>query len=98
MNVHRNPKKYLLLMLIALVFSAGMAFGECPCKAENRASQMPMHQRYRRAYLHQQACCQQSLQLIIHQVSRICRPAPIPEKSEERIDIQRLLPIRMEIS
>ncbi|MGZ6239179.1 MAG: PKD domain-containing protein, partial [Syntrophales bacterium] len=31
MNVHRNLKKYLLLMLIALIFGAGMAFGSCPC-------------------------------------------------------------------
>ena len=32
MNVHRNLWKYLLLTLITLVFSAGMVFGECPCK------------------------------------------------------------------
>ena len=37
MNVHRNLKKYLLLMLIALVFSAGMAFGECPCKTAKQS-------------------------------------------------------------
>ena len=37
MNVHRNLKKYLLLILIALVFSAGMAFGECPCKTAKQS-------------------------------------------------------------
>ena len=37
MNVHKNLKKYLLLMLITLVFSAGMAFGECPCKTAQQS-------------------------------------------------------------
>lgn len=37
MNLHRNLKKYLLLILIALVFSAGMAFGECPCKTAKQS-------------------------------------------------------------
>jgi len=38
MNVHKNLKKYLLLMLIALVFSAGIAFGECPCKTAKQGT------------------------------------------------------------
>ena len=37
MNVHRNLKKYLLLMLITLVFGAGMAFGECPCETAKQS-------------------------------------------------------------
>lgn len=31
MCVHRSLSKYLLMMLIALIFGVGMAFGGCPC-------------------------------------------------------------------
>ena len=31
MCVHRILSKYLLMMLIALIFGVGMAFGGCPC-------------------------------------------------------------------
>ena len=31
MCVHGSLSKYLLMMLIALIFSVGMAFGGCPC-------------------------------------------------------------------
>ncbi len=31
MSVHRSLSKYLLLMLITLIFGVGMAFGGCPC-------------------------------------------------------------------
>ncbi len=37
MNVHRNLRKYLLLTLITLIFGAGMAFGECPCKTAKQS-------------------------------------------------------------
>jgi hypothetical protein len=37
MNVHRILRKYLLLMLITLILSAGMTFGECPCKTAKQS-------------------------------------------------------------
>jgi len=38
MCVHRILSKYLLMMLIALIFGVGMAFGGCPCNDRDQTT------------------------------------------------------------